>query len=141
MNLLAKKGVTNVTRREEGFPEQLRDVIVSALQNVKAEDITVLDVRSMTPLTDYMVIASGTSDRHLRTMKDTVLHDAAAMGAKPLGVEGDRGNDAEWILIDLSDCIVHLMRPRVRAFYNLERLWSVAPEPADASLQGNAQEI
>ena len=105
----------------------LTDAVVTALEDVKAVAIMVIDVCGKTSLTDYLVIASGNSDRHLLTLRDVVLQAAARAGVKPLGIEGERA--AEWILIDLVDCVVHLMRPATRAFYDLERLWSVGPEP------------
>lgn len=114
----------------------LCDALVAALEDVKAVDIAVIDVRGKTPLTDYLLVASGNSDRHLATLREATIDCARAHGVRPLGVEGDRG-DSEWVLIDLGDCVVHLMRPATRAFYDLERLWSVGPaapapnQPAD----------
>lgn len=102
---------------------ELAEAVVAALDEVKAVNTVVIDVRGKTPLTDYLVIASGNSDRHLATLKDAVLKCAAARRIRPLGVEGQA--ESEWILIDLADCVVHLMRPATRAFYDLERLWSV----------------
>lgn len=104
-------------------PEQLRDLVVNALDDMKAVDVRVIDVRGATAITDVMVIASGTSDRHVKSLADSVIRAAREAGIKPLGVEGDSG--AEWILVDLRDVIVHIMLPRVRDFYNLEKLWSM----------------
>ena len=109
----------------------LCDALVAALEEVKAVEPVVIDVRGKTPLTDYLVIASGNSDRHLATLRQTVVETARKRGQKPLGIEGERG-DSEWVLIDLADCVVHLMRPATRAFYDLERLWSMdAPLESD----------
>jgi ribosome-associated protein len=99
---------------------------VVALEEVKAVETVVIDVRGKTSLTDYMLVASGNSVRHLATLRDATLECARARGVRPLGVEGDSG-DSEWVLIDLIDCVVHLMRPTTRVFYDLERLWSVGP--------------
>ena len=99
-------------------------VLVVALEAVQAVAPVVIDVRGKTSFTDYMLVAGGNSARHLATLRDATLECARARGVRPLGVEGD-GGDAEWVLIDLVDCVVHLMRPATRAFYDLERLWSV----------------
>ena len=113
-------------------PETLKMLVVEALEDMKAVDIKVLDVRGMTAITDFMVIASGTSDRHVKSLARSVLDKARERGARVLGVEGDREGD--WVLVDLRDAVVHLMRPEVRDFYNLEKLWTVetpaaAPTP------------
>ncbi len=120
-----------LTEQDADSGRELADAVVTALDEVKAVDTTVIDVRGKTPLTDYLVITSGNSDRHLATLKDAVLKCAAQRRVRPLGIEGESGS--EWILIDLGDCVVHLMRPATRAFYDLERLWSVGTpvtEPA-----------
>jgi ribosome-associated protein len=104
-------------------PEELRDIIVQALEDLKAVDVRVLDVRNVTVITDIMVIASGTSDRHVKSLAHNVLDKAKEYGARPLGVEGEDGG--EWVLVDLHDVVVHIMLPRVRDFYNLEKLWSM----------------
>lgn len=106
--------------------DELRDLVVNALEDVKGVDIASLDVRGKTAITDFMVIATGTSDRHVKALADNVLADARKAGVKPLGVEGDRS--AEWILIDLNDVVAHIMVRDVRDFYNLEKLWSVDAE-------------
>ena len=103
--------------------ELLRDLVIKALQDMKGVDIHALDVRGMTAITDFMVIASGTSDRHVKSLARNVLDLARAAGVKPMGVEGDQ--EGEWVLVDLRDVVAHIMRPQVRDFYNLEKLWSV----------------
>lgn len=116
-------------------PETLKMLVVEALEDMKAMDIKVLDVRGMTAITDFMVIASGTSDRHVKSLARSVLDKARERGARVLGVEGDREGD--WVLVDLRDAVVHLMRPEVRDFYNLEKLWTVetpAATPTPAAL-------
>lgn len=105
--------------------EALRDLVVDALQDIKGVEVRVLDVRGMTTLADFMVIASGTSDRHVKSLAREVQDAARRAGVKPMGVEGEQ--EGEWVLVDLRDVVVHVMRPQVRDFYNLEKLWSVAP--------------
>ena len=105
--------------------EALTDLIVEALDDVKAKDIVRLDVRDMTTVTDYMVVASGTSNRHVKALADNVAENAKAAGCRPIGIEGEDG--AEWVLLDLGDALVHVMLPKVREFYNLEKLWSISP--------------
>ncbi len=105
--------------------EQLQKIVVTALEDLKAVDIVVLDVRRMTSVTDFMVIASGTSDRHVRALLNNVVEAVKAQGVRPLGIEGER--DAQWGLVDLGDVVVHIMLPPVRDFYQLEKLWRVGP--------------
>lgn len=101
----------------------LKQVVNDALLDGKAREVTWMDVRDQTDITDYMVVASGTSNRHVRAVVDRVIENAGAGGIKPLGLEGL--DDGEWILIDLADVVVHVMLPKAREFYDLERLWSV----------------
>ncbi|SHK72607.1 ribosome-associated protein [Marinobacter antarcticus] len=106
--------------------EQLKDLIVHALEDVKAQDISVIDVRDRTSVTDYMVLASGTSNRHVRSLADSVATDAKEQGVRVGNVEGGGGSD--WILVDMGDVVVHVMMPATREFYDLERFWRDAPE-------------
>ncbi|MCB1751682.1 MAG: ribosome silencing factor [Gammaproteobacteria bacterium] len=111
--------------------EQLRDLVVKALDDMKASDIKILDVRGKTSITDIMIIASGTSSRHVKALAETVAFQAKEAGEAPLGVEG--ANEGEWALIDLNDVVVHVMQPKVRDFYQLERLWEMdIPAPGRA---------
>ncbi|MEM7432033.1 MAG: ribosome silencing factor [Pseudomonadota bacterium] len=103
--------------------EQLSELVVDALDDIKAKDIVRLDVRDMTTVTDYMVVASGTSNRHVKALVDNVADKAKQAGHRPIGVEGEDGG--EWVLLDLQDTLVHVMLPKVREFYNLEKLWSL----------------
>ena len=103
--------------------EELRDLVVKELEDMKGRDILVIDVRGKTSITDIMVIASGTSDRHVKSLAEAVYYQAKAAGEMPLGMEGT--NEGEWALVDLNGVVVHVMQPKVRDFYHLERLWSV----------------
>ena len=114
--------------------EQLCTLIVDALEDVKAQDITVLDVRKMTAVTDYMVVASGTSSRHVKALAENVSEKAKAAGHRPIGIEGEDGG--EWVLLDLQDALVHVMLPKVREFYNLEKLWSLGLSGGLAATDG-----
>jgi ribosome-associated protein len=106
-------------------PERLRDEVVLALEDRKAKDIVTIDVTRTSAVTDYMVIASGTSSRHVKALIDQVAERSKATGAALLGVEGR--DSGEWVLLDLGDVIVHVMQPEARAFYDLERLWGELP--------------
>lgn len=111
--------------------ELLRSTVVTALEGLKAKDVVTIDVRAKTSMTDLIVVASGTSTRHVKSLANEVVKESKKIGQAPLGVEGDR--DAEWVLVDLGDAIIHVMLPRSREFYGLERLWTVGdPDPADA---------
>ena len=109
----------------------LRQQVHAALEELKARDVREIDVRGKTGITDYMVIASGTSTRHVKSIADEVMRFARRIGNPPIGVEGER--EAEWVLVDLGDVIVHVMLPRVREFYGLERMWSVGGDPDAAA--------
>ncbi len=108
----------------------LKLLVIDALEDIKAEDITVLDVMTMTDVTDYMVIATGKSQRQVKALANEVVMQAKEAGVQPLGVEGE--DIGEWALVDLGDVIVHIMLPQVRATYNLEKLWRV-PDVAEQS--------
>jgi ribosome-associated protein len=108
--------------------EQLQKLAVDALEEIKGIDLIALDVRQITSIADSIIIASGSSHRHVQSLADNVLRRAREAGVRPLGVEGEQIGD--WVLVDLGDVIVHVMRPEVRAFYNLEKLWDVAPRSA-----------
>ncbi len=103
--------------------EKLRDLVVRVLDDMKAKDIVDIDVRGKTSITDIMVIASGTSDRHVKAMAETVAFQAKEAGETPLGIEG--AAEGEWVLIDLNGVVAHIMLPKVRDFYQLERLWTL----------------
>jgi ribosome-associated protein len=109
----------------------LQRIVSGALEEMKAVNIKQLDVRGLTDIADTMMIASGNSDRHVRSIAERVVEEAKAAGYRPLGVEGAR--DGEWVLVDLQDVLVHVMLPRVREFYGLEQLWESAPGEAKRS--------
>lgn len=104
--------------------EELRQIVIRALEDFKAIDIQVIDVSRQNPLADLFVIATGNSSRHVKSMAENLLLRVKAAGFQPLGVEGER--QADWVLVDLNDIIVHLMQPKTRAFYNLEKLWETS---------------
>ncbi|WP_233843872.1 ribosome silencing factor [Dyella sp. 2HG41-7] len=106
----------------------LRKTVIAALEDLKAKDIREIDVRGKTSIADLLVIASGTSARHVKSIADEVVKFAKQAGVMPLGVEGEQ--EAEWVLVDLGDVIVHVMLPRIREFYGLERLWTVGDRDA-----------
>ncbi|HEV2680630.1 MAG TPA: ribosome silencing factor [Rhodanobacter sp.] len=101
----------------------LRKSVIDALEELKAKDVREIDVRGKTSIADLLVIASGTSARHVKSIADEVSKFAKKAGVMPLGVEGEQ--EGEWVLVDLGDVIVHVMLPRIREFYGLERLWTV----------------
>jgi ribosome-associated protein len=101
--------------------EQLLTLVNNALDNMKAQDIVAIDVRNKSSITEYMVIATGTSTRHVKSIAGEVIREAKAAGIPPLGSEGEE--NAEWVLVDLNDIVVHVMLAEIRAFYNLEKLW------------------
>ncbi len=121
--------ITRTRTRRSPEPERvspLQDVVTAALDDMKAVNVKVLDVRGLTDIADTMIIASGNSDRHVKSIADRVVEKAKESGFRPLGKEGER--DGEWVLVDLQDVILHVMLPRVREFYGLERLWDNGAE-------------
>lgn len=105
-------------------PSQLRKLILDALDDAKARDAVILDVRKVAMFTDYMIIVTGTSNRHVVSVADNVVRQLREEGRRATGVEGMEGGD--WVLIDFGDVVVHVMRAQTRDFYNLEKLWSEA---------------
>ena len=112
-------------------PKKLRDHVVRALEDLKGHEILTLDVSKATSVTDYMVIASGTSNRHVKALVDSVVESTKARGVSSIGIEGRE--TMEWVLLDLGDVLVHVMQKEAREFYDLERLWSEVPA-AEASV-------
>ena len=109
--------------------DDLLQTVRDAVAELKAKDVVEIDVRGKSSVTDFMVIASGTSSRHVKSIADEVVKFAKKLDVMPLGVEGER--EAEWVLVDLGDVVAHIMLPRVREFYALERLWTVGDQPPD----------
>lgn len=101
--------------------EQLKNIVVDALENIKAQDLAVLPVRHLTSLTDYMVIATATSNRQTRALANEVQERVKDAGGQVVGVEGEAAG--EWVLIDLGDVVVHVMQAAVRDYYNIDELW------------------
>jgi ribosome-associated protein len=105
--------------------EKLKEIVLKSLEDMKAQDINVLDVKERTSVTEYMIVASGTSSRHIKSIADNVVGDVKEKGILPLGIEGGTGSD--WVLVDLGDIVVHVMMHSAREFYDLERFWTETP--------------
>ncbi len=104
---------------------QLKNLVMKALEDLKGKDILVLDVAALTSVTDNMIICSGTSNRHVKSLVQHVAEAAKAQGVTVVGVEGER--EGEWALVDLGDVVVHVMLPKARDFYCLEKIWDMQP--------------
>jgi ribosome-associated protein len=112
----------------------LTDDVVKALDDLKGIDAQVIDVRAMTDVTDHMIVVSGTSSRHVKSLANNVVDEMLKLGIKPHGVEGlDQG---EWVLVDLVDVVVHIMQSQTRQFYEIERLWSMSAQDTKAADTG-----
>ncbi|MFI4954885.1 MAG: ribosome silencing factor [Gammaproteobacteria bacterium] len=103
--------------------QDLLNVVIQALEDLKAQDVVILDVRTRANFTNYMIVTSGTSTRHVKSIADEVVEKAKPAGYPALGVEGYAYG--EWVLVDLGDVVVHVMLPATREFYHLEKLWSM----------------
>lgn len=114
--------------------DALKQLVLTAIDDMKGEDLVVIDVHGKTSVTDLLVIASGTSNRHVKSIASNVVTEAKAQGYRPLGVEGE--DQGEWVLVDLGDVVVHVMQPQVRQFYDLEKLWSYN-EPAEVAARSS----
>ncbi|HET8881865.1 MAG TPA: ribosome silencing factor [Solimonas sp.] len=110
--------------------DPLLKLAIGALEDMKAQNITVLDVMKLTTVTDTMVICTGTSNRHVKSLAQNVAEEAKHAGHQPLGIEGSE--QGEWVLVDLGGVVVHVMQAQARAFYQLEKLWAVAEEAEEA---------
>ncbi len=112
--------------------DELKKLVVDALDELKGSDILSLKVTDLTSVTDHMVIACGTSNRHVKSLADNVIDKCKKQGVRPLGIEGT--DKAEWVLVDLGDVVAHIMLPATRQFYDLERLWEM-DRPATSTEQ------
>jgi ribosome-associated protein len=115
-------------------PEEIRDLAINSLDEMKGIDIVSMDVRTLTSITDYMIICTGRSTRHVRALAETVAVKAKEMKVSFVRTEGEQ--EAEWVLVDLGDVVVHVMIPAAREFYSLEDLWEPVKELRDS--QNNA---
>jgi ribosome-associated protein len=129
----AQGAAKTATAPKAAKPMPVVNVVENALDEMKAVNVKVLAVKKLTDITDTMIIASGNSDRHVRSIADRVVEHAKKAGFRPMGVEGER--DGEWVLVDLQDVIVHIMLPKVREFYRLESLWDVSAARREATEQ------
>ncbi len=116
--------------------KSLSRLAIRALEDLKATDITTLDVRELTDITDYMVVASGRSARQVVALAEKVIFDAKKAGHQPMGVEGLK--EGEWVLVDLCDVVVHVMQPATRELYLLEKLWGGRDAGVDLPSRGSA---
>lgn len=116
--------------------DELTALVMATLADMKAQEVVSLDVVGMTSIADRIIVASGTSTRHVKSIADNVLERVRQAGAKPLGVEGDQ--QADWVLVDLGDVVLHVMTPATRQYYDLERLWTVRPPSAPATGRDDA---
>jgi ribosome-associated protein len=112
-------------------PEEVRDIAVSALEDLKGIDIVVMDVHEITTITDYMVICTGRSTTHIKALADSVVKKAKAHKVSLIRIEGEKEN--EWMLVDLGDVVAHLMLANTRSFYSLEDLWEPIREMREHS--------
>lgn len=104
----------------------LNQLLLKALEDLKGNDIATIDVRNLSDVMDTLIIVSGTSNRHVKSLVDNAIEEARTGGFKPIGVEGKEGG--EWVLVDFGDTVVHAMLPTTRSFYDLEKLWSLEPD-------------
>ena len=104
----------------------IKELVIDALDDLKALDVVCMDVSDKTEITDFMIVASGTSSRHVKSLATNVVAEAKEEGLQPIGIEGlDQG---EWVLVDLNAVVLHVMQPQVRDFYDIESLWSLSVE-------------
>jgi ribosome-associated protein len=122
---LKRKRTAPVSKKTRNAPGALTRIAVAALEDMKAVNVKVLDVRKLTDVTDTMIVATGNSDRHVKSIADRLIERCREAGHRAYGVEGQR--EGEWVLVDLQDLIVHVMLPRIREFYGLEKLWDLRP--------------
>jgi len=120
-----------LTKMDSLSPRQIADHAMQVLEDHKATDVRCLDVSHLTTLMDFMIVATGRSDRHVRSLGDALVESCKDDGIEVLGMEGKES--AEWLLVDLVDVVVHIMLPRTRDFYEIEKLWDFSPRDEDAN--------
>jgi ribosome-associated protein len=120
-----RKRTAPATKKTRTGPGALTKIAVAALEDMKAVNVKVLDVRKLTSVADTMIVATGNSDRHVKSIADRLIERCREAGHRAYGVEGKQ--EGEWVLVDLQDLIVHVMLPRIREFYGLEKLWDLRP--------------
>ena len=126
------KRKTPTSKKTRNGPGALTQIAVAALEDMKAVNVKVLDVRKLTDIADTMIVATGNSDRHVKSIADRLIERCREAGHRAYGVEGQR--EGEWVLVDLQDLIVHVMLPRIREFYGLEKLWDLRPTQREPSV-------
>lgn len=114
----------NLAKVETAYLDGMKQAVIDALEDIKGFDIAVMDVRKLTNITNYMIVASATSSRQAKAMGDNVREKMKEKGYNIRGTEGEK--EGEWVLVDLNDIVVHIMVPATRAYYNLEQLWGDA---------------
>ncbi len=112
---------------------ELNSIVVDALDDLKAQDISVLDVMSMSDVMDTLVIATGTSSRHVKSLAGNVVDELKKRDLRPIGIEGMEASD--WVLVDYGSIVVHVMLPQARQFYDLEKLWTPIEKSDDESVE------
>jgi ribosome-associated protein len=115
---------------------KLQKIAVGALEDVKAKDVEVLNTSKLSALFDRVIIATGDSNRHVRSLARNVYDKVKEAGGEVIGIEGEE--TGEWVLVDLGDIVVHVMQPAVRVYYNLEELWKVVPKRPRKKADSNA---
>ncbi|VAW34276.1 hypothetical protein MNBD_GAMMA01-1236 [hydrothermal vent metagenome] len=123
MQELEKNTLNNKTQESV----TVKNIIVSAIENAKGSDIAVINVTHLTQITDFMIVTSGTSNRHIQTIAETAMHDAQEQGFAKIGTEGL--GKSEWVVVDFADVVLHIMSPAAREHYNIEGLWDISSKP------------
>jgi ribosome-associated protein len=113
---------------------EIKQLVITTIEDMKGENIVELDVKGKTSVTDLMILVTGTSSRHVKSIAENVFSEVKKAGMQPLGMEGEI--DGEWVLVDLGDIVVHVMQPQVREFYDLEKLWSFDAKDKQARSAG-----
>lgn len=114
------------TPQQQQRAEKIKDIVIAAIEDAKGKDLTVLNVTHLTQITDYMIIVSGTSNRHIQTLAETAIDAVNQAGFEKIGVEGL--GQSEWVVVDFADVVVHVMSPAAREHYNIEGLWNINPK-------------